>query len=273
VTRRQALLGLSLATACATTPKPRPRPGSAPPPDLLLAALRRRQGAVQSIELETRTTSWLGGERLRATVLMMVDRRGRLRFDAEAPVQGHVASLAVSAGQFALLDDQKHVFETGPACPANVASMIRIPLEPDEVAAILLGDAPADDGARAAGVEWDGVRGADVLVVERPAVGRAATRLWIALRPTASGCDVLGVEGQSPWAADRWRVAYDDLAAADGGTTLPRRIRFAEPGKGFDDGVEIKVNERLGLNRPLPDQAFALAAPSGYQVRQLPCPP
>ena len=39
------------------------------------------QQAVRAVDLDTRTTSWLGGERTRATVLMLVDRPGRLHRD------------------------------------------------------------------------------------------------------------------------------------------------------------------------------------------------
>src|SRR5439155_3838172 len=139
-----------------------------------------------------------------------VDRAGRLRFEAEVPVQGAVASLAVHGREFALLDLQHHVFHSGPACPANVARLIPIPLLPEEIAAILLGDAPLGEGARASEVSWDGKRQADLLAVERPATaGAAATRLWITMKRTAAGYDVLAVEGQSPAARDRWRVSYE----------------------------------------------------------------
>jgi hypothetical protein len=273
VNRRTALAALCLgASACATAPRPRPPDQPAPPLAELMEALRRRQAALRTIELETRTTSWLSGERVRATVPMLVDRVGRLRFEAEIPIQGSVAALVVRGREFAYLDQQHQVFHSGPACPSNVGRLIPIPLLPDEIAAILLGDAPLGASARGTEVSWDGHRQADVLAVERAGAGAAATRLWITLKraPAPAGYDVLAVEGESPGAPGRWRVAYEDFSRA-GGFALPGIIRFAEPGRSFDDGVEVKVRERLGLNRPLRDEAFVLTPPPGYRIEPLPC--
>jgi hypothetical protein len=266
--KRFALL-IALA-GCATASVPRPATMPAPAATALLEALKQRQAAVRTLEIDTRTTSWLSGERVRATVPMLIDRGGRLRFEAEIPVQGSVAALVVRGHDFAFLDLQHHLFQEGPACPANVGRLIPIPLLPDEIAAILLGDAPLGEGARATDVGWDGKLQADVLAVERTAAGAAATKLWITMKRAGTSYDVLAVEGQSPGAAARWRVAYQDLARADA-VTLPQMIRFAEPGKSFDDGVEIKVKERIALNRPLRDDQFELKAPSGYNVERLLC--
>jgi len=260
----------ALALGCATASTPRPPGQPAPEPTELLESLKRRQAALRTLEIETRSTSWLNGERIRATVPMLVDRAGRLRFEFEIPVQGSVAALVVRGEQFALLDVQHQVFHQGPPCPANVARLIPIPLLPDEIAAILLGDAPLGETARAREVSWDGKLQADVLAVARSAAGTAATHLWITMKRSGAGHDVLAVEGQSPGRSGRWRVAYEDLQKGEG-FTLPGLIKFAEPGKSFDDGVEIKVKERLGLNRPLNDEQFTLKPPPGYKVEQLAC--
>ncbi len=119
-----------------------------------------------------RATSWLSGERVRATVNMLVERDGRLRFEAEVSLQGTVATLATDGNVFALLDARKNELSRGPACPANVASLIRIPLAPADVAAILLGDArPPDQTGAAPTVDWDAAAGADVLSLPDPAGG------------------------------------------------------------------------------------------------------
>jgi hypothetical protein len=239
-----------------------------PSPDELLAAVRARQAAVRGMNVEARATSWLGGERVRATVQMLVERGGQLRFEAEVPLQGTVAALAVNRGQFTFLDHHKHLFRKGPACPASVAALIRIPLAPPEVAAILLGDVPIPQDGKAGPVEWDSARAADVLVIE----GAPGTGFRLGLRRPdvkLAAWDILFVEGQSP--TGRWRVAYDDFERT-GPLALPRLIRFAEPGKDFDDGVEIKIRERA-LNPVFPEGAFALAPPSGYTVESASCVP
>jgi hypothetical protein len=241
-----------------------------PPPSAeeLVQAVRARQAAVRGMNVETRATSWLGGERVRGTVQMLVDRSGRLRFEAEVALQGTVALLAVDRGRFAFIDHRNRIFRSGPACPANVASLIRIPLAPVEVAAILLGDLPLPEGSKPLGVEWDAQRGADVLVLSLP---QGAT-LWLGLHranPTLPAWDVVYLEGLEAGAKSRWRVAYEDFERADG-VALPRLVRFAEPGTSFDDGVEIKIRER-GLNPAFPEGAFSLAQPAGYTAEIAAC--
>ncbi len=241
-----------------------------PPPSAgeLLQAVRARQAAVRGINVETRATSWLSGERVRGTVQMLVERGGRLRFEAEVALQGTVALLTVDGGQFAFIDNQKHLFRKGPACPANVAALIRIPLAPAEVAAILLGDVPLAKDAQPTTVDWDSHRGADVLAVD----GQFGTKLWLGLRrpnPGLPAWDVVFVEGLEPGARGRWRVSYQDFERT-AGVSLPRLVRFAEPGKDFDDGVAIKIRERL-LNPPFPPGAFTLDPPAGYRVEFATC--
>src|SRR5262249_9605048 len=86
---------------------------------------------------------------------------------------GTVATLATDGRAFALLDFHKNELARGPACPANVASVIRIPLAPADVAAIVLGDARRPEGATVSpDVAWDAERGADVLELAAPAPAR-----------------------------------------------------------------------------------------------------
>jgi hypothetical protein len=242
----------------------------APTAEELVQAVRARQAALSGLNLEARATSWLGGERVRGTVQMLVARDGRLRFEAEVSLQGTVAALAVEHGQFTFIDHQKHLFRKGSACPANVASLMRIPLASAEVAAILLGDAPSlPTGARAV-TAWDEARGVDVLQWSGP----GGTTFWLGLRrvsPAVSAWQVVYLEGQDPSAQGRWRVSYEDFERS-AGVELPRLVRFAEPGKSFDDGVEIRVRERI-VNPTFAEHAFALEPPAGYAVEIAACGP
>ena len=251
------VVGFLIISCASTTPAQRTYP--VPTADELLAALRARQTAVHSVNLETRTTSWLGGERVRGTVQMLVERAGNLRFEAEVSLQGMVAALAVHDGTFVFVDHQKKTFRQGLATANDVASLIRIPLPAQAVAAILLGDVFFPEASQALDVGWD--RGADVLHLLTP----DGVQLWISLRrpaPAVAAWEVVAVAGQSPFARARWRVSYEDLQRSDG-QSFPVLIRFAEPGRDFDDGVEIKVRDRI-LNPTLPVDAFLLAPPPGY---------
>jgi hypothetical protein len=271
----------------AMTGCPRPlnvaRPYGAPTVAELTATLVERQQAVRSMNARARVTSWLGGDRVRATVLMLVDRPGRLRLEAEVSLQGTVAVLTTDGERFAFLDTAKNEMRRGPACPANVASLIRIPLAPADVAAVLLGDARLPRpplGGREPVVDWDPGRGADVLAVprndgwlrylfQRTAGAERSTRL-IAV-------DATGSDGRP-----RWRVAFEDLTDGDrpSATTgqpsarvaLPQTIRFAEGATSFDEGVEIKFKDRA-LNEPVADASFALAPPPGVTPVDVGCAP
>lgn len=272
---RRELLGAALvvtATACAARQTPRPYP--APTPEELLTAIRQRQQRVTSVNLETRTTSWLGGERARATVLMLVTRKGQLRFEAQVSLRGTVATLTTDGDQFALTEFEANTFKTGPACPENVAQLVRIPLLPDEIAAILLGDVPGGSDTRALGVSWDAGRGAEVLELERTAGAGAARRFTVHLvRTGGTPADyrIVAVAGDTGGTREPWRVSYDDVALSDG-VSLPGVIRFAEPGRSFDEGVEIRVRDRR-LNPPLTDGPFRQEPPPGFAVVPLGCGP
>jgi Domain of unknown function (DUF4292) len=257
-------LGL-LAAGCAHAP-PVTRPYAAPAPEALAATLAARQSAVQGMSARVRATSWLGGERVRATVNMLVQRDGHLRFEAEVSLQGTVATLATDGATFALLDARKNELSRGPACPANVASMIRIPLAPADVAAVLLGDArlPADaEGPPLVG--WEPRLGADVLAVR----DRRGGALQLFFRGEGTARELVAVTRVGADGAPLWRTAYQDFETV-AGQRLPKTILFAERNTSFDDGVEIRFKDRA-LDGAPPASAFTLAAPPGVAVRDVGC--
>jgi hypothetical protein len=277
-----ALLMLVAALAgCAERP-PATRPGPAPTPEQLLAVLAARHGALRSMNERARATSWIGGERLRATVLMLVDRRGGLRIEAEVSLQGTVSILTTQVpvagttgaaadlrdARFQLLDLRNNRLQQGPACPENVASLIRIPLVPPDVAAILLGDAnlPAAMAGGNARVEWDAARGADALVVKD-----GATERRVLFAPGDKRGEILGASAATA-AGPLWRVSYQDFADAGAGLRLPGLIRFAERAGSFDDGVEIKLKDRT-INPELGEGSFTIAPPAGAEVIEVGCGP
>ncbi len=264
--RGAAALVLALAGAgCAHAPVAE-RPYPAPAPEALAAALAARQRAVSGMSARVRATSWLGGERVRATVNMLVERDGRLRFEAEVSLQGTVATLATDGAAFALYDARKNELSRGPACPDNVASLIRIPLAPAEVAAILLGDArPPEPALGPPLVGWDPRLGADVLAFR----DRTGGALQIFFRGDGAARALVAAARVDASGAPLWRTSYEDFETVDG-QRLPGTIRFAEKGTSFDDGVEIKFKDR-SLGAAPPPQAFTLTPPPGVAVRDVGC--
>lgn len=258
-------------TAC-KTPVVATRPHAAPQPEAVLAFLKQRHAAIFGMDLETKTTSWINGERTRATVYMLVDRAGRLRFEAEVALQGTVATLVTDGKSFALTDFQAHFAKVGAACPSNIAALIPVPLLPAEIAPILLGDAPVGPGAIVRGITWDGVQAADIVEIEQPRAGQAVARFAIGIRPEPDGrFRIVSVQGDAPSGRGRWQVAFEDFENA-AGFALPETIRFAEPGRSFDDGVEIKVKSRK-LNPTFREAAFATVPPEGFPVETAGCGP
>jgi hypothetical protein len=261
-----ALAGLATLAAGGCPPRPLvARPYPPPTTGDLAAVLAAHHAAVRSMNARVRATSWLGGDRVRATVLMLVTRAGQLRFEAEVTLQGTVATLATDGARFALLEAQKNELHLGPACPANVASLIRIPLAPSEVAGILLGDVALDPVPADAGVvSWDPTGGNDVWTLTSP---EGATHLAFhgdGAQRTLVGVSRDGADGQR-----LWRTAYEDFDGSDG-TRVPGRIRFAEGRSSFDDGVEIQFKDRTLNVTPKPED-FVLRAPPGVTVKEVGC--
>jgi hypothetical protein len=233
-----------------------------------MATLTARQSAVRGMNARVRATSWLDGERVRATVNMLVQRDGHLRFEAEVSLQGMVAALATDGTTFAFFDAHKNEVSRGPACADNVASLIRIPLAPADVAALLLGDARPPEGATPQPVQWDAGSGGDMLVLRAP----DEHMLVYTFRGSSDADRVLvGVMSLDKGGKRAWRAAFEDLETV-GGVRLPGTIRFAEKDASFDDGVEIKFKDRTLNAAPAPN-AFTLAPPAGATVVDVGCGP
>lgn len=266
----RVLLPLLTFTNCAHNVPKRTYPQ--PPTEELLSALSAHERAVTRLNLQTRTTSWLGGDRVAATVLMLVDRAGKLRFEAEVSLKGTVAALTTDGSTFQLLDLDRNEFHQGPACPRNVARLVRIPLQAHEIAAILLGDAPLGPGRRLVAADWDGEFGAERLEFEIPTREGGHRRVRALLRKHKTGWSIVGVEGFTGSGSGRrgwWRVRYEDHEAV-AGVLMPNRIRFAEPGAGFDEGVDIRVRDRR-MNPEIPEADFRLTPPPNMFVDVLEC--
>jgi hypothetical protein len=250
-----------------------------PPPTAasLRELVQTRQEQVRTLNGRVRATSWMGGDRVKATVLVLAERPGRLRLEAEVTLQGTVAVLATDGVRFAFLDTRQNELRRGPACPANVASLIRIPLAPQDVAAILLGDGPpvaaaaADDDQ----VSWDGDLGADVLDI---AARSGNDRVRYAVKQLDSRLQIVSITTVAPTSVPIWRVAFEDFTDVRPSTSptapslsLPETIHFAEGNSSFDQGVEIHFKDRI-LNDPSPPEAFTLTAPPNTPTIEVPCP-
>jgi hypothetical protein len=185
-------------------------------------------------------------------------------------LKGMVAALATDGVRYDFVDVDRQRVEHGPACPYNVATLVQIPLLPTEIAGVLLGDAPVGEGAVALDVGWDESLGADVLHL-REAVQGESRELWVFMKriESARTYAIVRLEGTTSGKRERFSVGYEDFKQSDG-FLLPDRIRFAEPGRSFDDGVDIEIKSRV-LNPNFTDRAFTLETPAGFTVEEVGC--
>ncbi len=253
--RRARARSRHLGHACAHT-RPLTRSYAAPAPEALAGALAARQSAVRGMSARVRATSWLGGERVRATVNMLVERGGSppLRGRGELAGNGRHAGHRPARRSRCRRAQERAVAR--PACPANVASMIRIPLEPADVAAVLLGDArlPADaEGPPLVG--WEPHLGADVLAVR----DRRGGALQLFFHGDGATRELVAATRVGADGAPLWRTQYQDFETI-AGQRLPRTILFAERNASFDDGCRDPLQGSRARQRGAGRRVHARAA-------------
>src|SRR5205807_1117700 len=124
---RRYSLPLVLLLVCGCPPAAVQRPYAPPKAEELLESLRARQQQVRSLRAVARVDHLgEGGQRVKVTVTMLLERGGKLRLEAESPMGGALATLVADGHDFALLDTRQNRFLVGPASPCNVARLIRI---------------------------------------------------------------------------------------------------------------------------------------------------
>ena len=102
---------------------------------------RQRQAGWQSIKAEARVTQWARNGRIRGTVLMFLQRPDRVRFDVMTQV-GPAAVLTSDGESFQLSDLREGAFLHGPTCPENIARLLGISVDAENVLRLLTGDTP-----------------------------------------------------------------------------------------------------------------------------------
>src|SRR5262249_55861767 len=147
---RRALF-VALLAGCSAAPRARPYP--APEARALVEQIRGIRDRASSLNADTKTDVRLGSQRVNVRVDMVAAWGGKLRFQAHDPNSSTAADLASDGSRYCMIDYHANCSECGPATPENVARLVRIPLEPDQVVAVLLGVAPLLDGE--ATNDWD----------------------------------------------------------------------------------------------------------------------
>ncbi len=252
---RLGLLFFALLAACPSTTTPRPY--APPSAEALIGHIGALRQHASTLNAETKTDVRLGDQRANVTVYMLAAPGGKLRFQALDPNNATAADLASDGKTYCMLDVHANCGECGPATPENVARLVRIPLEPDEIVTVLLGGAPVLDGdATNISDEWDPNGGHEVLTI------RAGDRVErIVLDGKEGRWDVLEASlaagGKTLWSLHH--KDFHDATAADGHEIrLPGASLFEQGG----DTVRILWrDQKVGM--PLDDEKFRLEIPAG----------
>lgn len=240
-------------------------------PTTALEAQRASLDSLGAFRAEARIDQREGARRIRGTVLMIVERPDRVRFDALTRL-GAAATLTSDGERFALLDLREGRFFVGESCAENVARALGVAIAPAELVRFLVGDAP--HFGRAERIE--GIRGGYRVELR----AEDGTRQVIELRLDPSEID-LPPEAQRPRLASSTlydargkrllRVSFGAHRPVHVGgevVMLPHEVRLEEGGKGSDILLRYKSIEPLD---EAPEGAFEQAPPSGLYPEALPC--
>jgi outer membrane lipoprotein-sorting protein len=236
---------------------------SYPPPSAaeLVSAIASRTGQLRTIRAETRMSHRSSQGKLRATVRFMMARGGRLRFDAMSPFDTPLATLVSDGKKFALVDAQKNRHYHGPAQPCNIARLLQVVLEADDILAILAGSTPLIAHAKAS-VSWDEREGAELLELVGKE-GRQSVRLDGADRTW----DLLFSEVFDAKGKTILRIESSDYKRV-GGLRIPTRIHVTQPQAGAELEVALKTVE---VNLTLPEAAFEPPEAGGMPSQLVEC--
>jgi hypothetical protein len=167
-----------------------------------------------------------------------------------SPNDSTAADLASDGKTYCFMDVNANCAECGAATADSVARLVRIPLEPDQVVAVLLGSAPILDGEPT--LAWKADGGREVLTVKKDG--------WterIELDATAKRWDVLEAELKDPKGAVAWTLRHKDFHDV-AGVRLPGASLFEQGG----DTVRILWKDQT-VGEAIPDAKFHFTPPAG----------
>lgn len=251
--------------ACAGCPKPAVRPYAPPTAEQLLTALRARADKLHTLRANAKIDHFAnGGERVRVKVALLLERPAKLRIEADSPLGGALATLTADGKTFSLLDVRSNRFLTGPAKACNVARLIRLAIPPEDVVAVLMGQAPLPPEATIKGSSWDPNNGGrEVLTLALPDGGEET----IQLDGRDQSWDVRKAERRDAKGNVLWRVTNDDFKD-HAGVRLPGTSDVQEPPHGADAEIKFRsVEPNVQLN----DDLFVLPPPSGLTPEPADC--
>ncbi len=239
-------------------------------------ALGRRDAttaALSSIRAEARVDQRGPTGRIRGTVLMFVERAGKVRFDVMTQF-GPVAILTSDRERFAFADLREHRYLTGATCPNNIARLLGVPLSVEDTSHFLLAGTPIIVFQQSS-LHWerDGFYRA-VLSAQSGAQQELDLAVYpadVALPTSRQRLYLLRSELFAPGGRRVWRVTYQDYAAVLLGrehVLLPMRVRVEQSASASDTLIHFK---EIVLNPRIPEEAFLQTPRPGMQEEEATC--
>lgn len=241
-----------------------PRPYQDPGTDALIAHLTTLRDRVTSLRAETKSDARVGKERANVEVLIMATWGGKLRYQAMNPGGASLAADLASDGQeICFIDANKNCGECGPASPENVSRLVRVPLPPDAVVAVMMGGTPLITPT-AKKLTWDSDTGREILEL----TDAAGMTQRIEVDGRERRWDLLLSELRDAKGKLIWRIRHKDfhVVTREHGdpVRLPGLSLFEQP----DNDVRIDWREQA-LDVAIDEQrAFHLDVPEGLPLCQ-----
>ncbi|MGB5366263.1 MAG: DUF4292 domain-containing protein [Polyangiales bacterium] len=230
---------------------------------------RNQQAGWQAIKAEARVTQWARDGRIRGTVFMFLQRPNRVRFDVMTQV-GPAAVLTSDGETFQLSDLREGAFVHGPTCPENIARLLGISVDAENVLRLLTGDTPVIE---ATGQSMECRDGRYVVTL----VAADGTTQEVSFSVAGDDLDKTPAEQRltlrrsverGPNGDTRWEATYDEYIDVDG-QSFPTKVRFVDQVNNADTSVRVKS---ISLNPEVPDGAFQQAPSPGMSIEFASCP-
>lgn len=270
---RGAIVFALLLTGCPGRPCPAQPLGDATE---ALTSYRDMRLPVRVLRAEARVDRRDSEGRVRGTVLMLIERDDRVRFDAMTQF-GAAAVLTSDGERFALTDLRENEYFTGPTCPENIERFLGLRFSGAEVTRLLLGESPRIEATDRT-MRCDGGRYHITLTAED------GTRQQLELEvregdetapPDAQRLRLRRSEVFAPDGSTMWRVTYDDYRfvedptdEAGRGVVMPFRLRFEDPRTGADTEVRF---EDVELNIEVVADSFVQRPAPGLTQHEVGC--
>lgn len=240
------LLALVVA-GCATLP---PRQPPAEDARRALARLAAGWATFSDLRALAEVTVRRGEDRQRLTGVLLVKRPASVRFEALSPFGQPVLLVTVHDGRLTAWDLQQNEVLTGPATAQSIGRTLGLPLDPEDLVAVLAGRAAPPRDLRVAAVLPPDEHGTSLEVVD----GDRRRRIW--LDPASGAVRRMSMDGGriELVVTYRWRQGAPwgfDLVAEPLGVTGSVAYRDVV----LDGGID-------------PDR-FVLTPPKGAKTREL----